>query len=354
MNRITSKDFTVAGVTFRLRMEAPWREMNYTPAVAERIKTAAEGLSPLSIPPVRAGDDIPARTFVTGRSEFPEGMDNRTLDLSQYAPFEAKDSSTPDFILTLREEETPGIISLMEGKEGLELILREEDMPPFYSIYRKGKEYIFLFEHSAGRAHSTFTVSEDFRSGEFFPQAGAGSYATLMQVTTAIMIMYTAVSATKGGLLMHSSVVRHNGKACLFLGTSGTGKSTHSRLWLENVEGCDQINDDNPVLRFAEDGSLHVYGTPWSGKTPCYRNIEVPVRAVVRLSQAPVNKITRLKGLDAYAAILPSASSIKWDKAMERGVSSTVEKIAMTVPVWHLDCLPDADAAFTCLKGVEG
>ena len=56
----------------------------------------------------------------------------------------------------------------------------------------------------------------------------------------------------------------------------------------------------------------------------------------------------------AYAAVLPSASSVKWDRSLSESLSSTVEKIAMTVPVWHLCCLPDPDAAFSCRDAVEG
>ena len=354
MTNLTSRKYKVGGHVFSLVLEDPWHEMEYTPAVAERIRIASEGTMPLSVPPVRAGDDVPARTLVTGRHEFPEGMDSRTLDLSQYAPFATDEDAPAAFTLTLHNEETPELQALMADRDRLSLILREDDMLPYYSIYKDEGRLVFEFEPAEGKIHGTLVVSEDFRSGEYFPKPGVGPYSTVMQLTTSLMVMYTAVFSTQSTLLMHASVVRHKGLANLFLGKSGTGKSTHSRLWLENVEGCDQINDDNPVLRFADDGSLHVYGTPWSGKTPCYRNTDVQVRAIVRLEQAPHNRISRLKGLAAYAAVLPSASSIKWDRTMQEGVSSTIEKIAMTVPVWHLDCLPDADAAFTCLKGVEG
>ena len=354
MTDITSRKYKVGGHVFRLCMESPWHEMEYTPAVVERIRIASEGIMPLSVPPVRAGDDVPARTFVTGRHELPENMDSRTLDLSQYAPFATDEDAPAVFTLTLRNEETPEIQALMADRDRLSLILREDNMLPYYSIYKDEGRLIFEFEPAEGRIHGTLVVSEDFQSGEYFPRPGVGPYSTVMQITTSLMVMYTAVSSTQSTLLMHSSVVRHKGLANLFLGKSGTGKSTHSRLWLENVEGCDQINDDNPVLRFMEDGTLHVFGTPWSGKTPCYRNTDVQVRAIVRLEQAPQNRISRLKGLTAYAAVLPSASSIKWDRKMQEGVSSTMEKIAMNVPVWHLDCLPDPDAAFTCRDAIEG
>ena len=354
MTKLSSRKYKVGGHVFCLSLEEPWHEMTYVPAVAERIKTAAEGLHPLSIPPVRAGDDVPARTYVTGKHDLPADMDSRTIDLSQYAPFAVPDETPSSFTLTLREEETPDIREIMNHREDMELMFRSEEALPYYSIYRtRGKVY-FEFEPAEGRIHGTLVVDEDFTTGEYFPKPGVSSYSTLMQVSTSLMLMYTAVFSPESTLMMHASVVRHEGMAILFLGTSGTGKSTHSRLWLENIEGCDQVNDDNPVLRLMPDGSLHVFGTPWSGKTPCYRNLDVPVRAIVRLEQAPHNKIARLKGLTAYAAILPAASNIRWNRTMTDSVSSTVEKIAMTTPCWHLGCLPDADAACICRDAVEG
>lgn len=352
MSKMKTLKYKVGGHVFSLRLEDPWHEMNYIPAVAERIKVAREGTSPLCIPPVRAGDDVPARTFVTGRHELPADMDGHTLDLSQYAPF-ATEEGDPAFTLTVREGETPEIRDLMASREGMNLIIRVDEALPYYSIYSKGNKVYFELEPMEGRVFGTLVVDDSFRSGEYFPKPGVGPYSTLMQVSTSLMVMYMATFSTASTLLMHASVVRHDGKANLFLGSSGTGKSTHSRLWLENIEGCDQINDDNPVLRLMDDG-LRVFGTPWSGKTPCYRNVDAPVRAIVRLEQAPENKITRLKGLAAYAAVLPSASSIKWDRKLAESLSSTVEKIAMTVPVWHLGCLPDPDAAFTCRNALEG
>ena len=99
----------------------------------------------------------------------------------------------------------------------------------------------------------------------------------------------------------------------MFLGHSGTGKSTHSSLWLKYIQGTALVNDDNPVVRVLEDGEVRVYGSPWSGKTPCYRNVSYPVGAIVKLDQAPYNEIQPLKGIRAYAAVVPSISGTHWN-----------------------------------------
>ena len=145
---------------------------------------------------------------------------------------------------------------------------------------------------------------------------------------------------------IHASSILYKGKVILFLGESGTGKSTHSRLWLKNIEGSELFNDDSPFLK-VENGKIIAYGTPWSGKTPCYRNESYPVAACVRLSQAPYNKITRLSVPAAYAALHPSCPpDFAYDERLYDYVSEFLGYVVAEVPVYHLDALPDAAAAF--------
>ena len=85
------------------------------------------------------------------------------------------------------------------------------------------------------------------------------------------------------------------------------GKSTHTRLWQEHIPGARLLNDDSPIIRMYQ-GQATAFGSPWSGKTPCYRNISRPIAGIVRLSQAPANEITRLsilRGRRIAAPVLP-------------------------------------------------
>jgi hypothetical protein len=151
--------------------------------------------------------------------------------------------------------------------------------------------------------------------------------------------------------MIHASVIAYEGKGYVFLGRSGTGKSTHSRLWLENIEGTYLLNDDNPVIRVVGDEVL-VYGTPWSGKTPCYKNEVMLLKAVVRLSKAPYNKIEQYMPLRAYASLMPACSCMRWDRKSTDALHSTVEKVITRVRGWHLECLPDEEAASVCHSAV--
>lgn len=143
---------------------------------------------------------------------------------------------------------------------------------------------------------------------------------------------------------MHASVIRNDGRGYLFLGKSGTGKSTHTRLWLSHIPGSDLMNDDNPVVRVVE-GTVHVYGSPWSGKTPCYRRVSAPVGAFVQLRQCPENTIREESVLESFASLLPSVSTMKWDRRIHSAHCDTISDIIRLSPIYLLGCRPDEEAA---------
>jgi hypothetical protein len=156
---------------------------------------------------------------------------------------------------------------------------------------------------------------------------------------------------------MHAAVVVKGGEEArgyLFLGHSGTGKSTHARQWLAAFEDAWLLNDDNPILRVMDDGQVRVYGSPWSGKTTCYKNADAPVGAIVKLSQAPCNTIQTVSLPQAYADMLSSASGLKTEPTMADNMFETIKYIITHTPCYHLACLPNKEAARVCCAGTNG
>ena len=176
--------------------------------------------------------------------------------------------------------------------------------------------------------------------------------SALFAINNSLMILYAFRTASMGTLEMHSSVVIRDGKGYMFLGKSGTGKSTHSRQWLETFPGTELLNDDNPVIR-ADGTGVRAYGTPWSGKTPCYRKLDVPVGAIVRIRQSPENRATRLGLVEAYASVYSSCSGLKAERKIADGLHATLEQVVTTVPCFVLDCRPDHEAAEVCYEAVR-
>ncbi|NPD92312.1 hypothetical protein [Xylanibacter muris] len=166
-------------------------------------------------------------------------------------------------------------------------------------------------------------------------------------LNSAIMLIFAYAASFHDTLLIHASCVRNNGKAFPFIAKSGTGKSTHSNLWMNYIPDTDLINDDNPIIRIIND-TPYLYGSPWSGKTPCYRNVKVPLGAITRIERAPANSIEKQPVLQAMASIMPSCSSMKWDLQINNNICDTLTKLLATIPVFTLRCLPDREAAELC------
>lgn len=174
---------------------------------------------------------------------------------------------------------------------------------------------------------------------------GAGAKVDTTMLRFGLWMMFGLVITPLGGIAIHSSVIVKDGGAVLCLGESGTGKSTHTRLWRENIEGARLLNDDSPIIRTV-DGVPTVFGSAWSGKTPCYINRSFPIRGFIRLSQAPHNRIKQLNVLNAIGALLPSCPpAFAYDDQLQDSICNTLSQMIAHVPVYHLECLPDADAA---------
>lgn len=161
----------------------------------------------------------------------------------------------------------------------------------------------------------------------------------------ALWVAYALPGLRRGRVPVHTSVVVHQGRAVLCLGESGTGKSTHTRLWLKHIPGCHLLNDDSPIVAL-RDGVPTVYGSPWSGKTHCYRQEHYPIAALLRLEQKPENRIRRLGTLEAFTALQPSCppTFAKDEHTMDLLCEFLSEVISRT-PAYRLGCLPDEAAA---------
>ncbi len=156
-----------------------------------------------------------------------------------------------------------------------------------------------------------------------------------------------------GGIVMHASSIAWQGKGILFTAPSGTGKSTHVRLWETYLgEAVRVVNDDTPAIRF-EDGKPVLCGTPWSGSSDKFANMEVPIKAIVALSQAPENSIRKLEVYEALPMIMPRCFLPYFDGELMKKAYTAIEKIINRVPVYHLKCRPDKEAmelVYQCVK----
>lgn len=230
----------------------------------------------------------------------------------------------------------------------------EKDVEPGYfmmTVYKNGDGYCFeLANHSSDRINARLAVNGDFKSAQLSLH-GSGMEQWLL-FNTCVNLCYLLSTANQQTLLMHASCVRYKGKAYLFLGKSGTGKSTHSRMWLSALEGVELINDDHPIIRINEAGTVVVYGSPWSGKTNCYKNMEAPAGGIIRIVRAPYNRVRKLSPIQSYGSLITSCSGMTWEKSLADGRDRSIQGVIKSVPCWVMECLPNEDAAMVCAKTV--
>ena len=357
---VESRLYRIGGHTVRVRLEEPWTFKALTErqvALVGRLK-AGEDIGIETVPADRQGqlsvnDALMGREAMTrevwdtlGEAEREEYR--HALDFLQYAPFEV-DGGEPVFTLTVHAE-VPAWLE--ETRPQWTMATAVDEVAPYYYGYTfEGKtiyEYLVTREVRAGY----FVMNRDYTEGEYYPCPRIGGRTTLFQLNTSLMIQYTFATAGLGTLLLHASVTRYKGVGNLFFGVSGTGKSTHSRLWHDFVPESDLMNDDNPIIRI-EEGKFLVYGSPWSGKTACYRNVVAPVNALVRLEQYPRNEIVRLHSLQAYASIIAAVSTIRWNHDIMSLLVPTIERVAMTVPCYQLKCRPDEEAVQVWKQAIQ-
>ena len=268
---------------------------------------------------------VAGHTFaVSGKAELFEQMGN-------YEPFECE-GGEPLFSLTIECGVVPEYTEVYPLKKRAGII---------YGRTASGNEVYDVVVRA--KSEACLICSKDYSEGRIIM---TGDISTKMR-DLSLMIMYTLATAGSDTLVLHAVVVSCEGKGYIFLGPSETGKSTHARMWLLNVEGTKLVNDDFPVVRNGV-----VYGSPWSPITPCYRNVSYPISGFVRLSPAPYNKIHRISGIKAYLNLYCSDLGRIGDSSIAKNIDEclhqTEDKLAQTIPMWHLECLPDEEAARLC------
>ena len=154
-------------------------------------------------------------------------------------------------------------------------------------------------------------------------------------------------------ILFHGSALSLDGEAYIFTAKSGTGKSTHTRLWREVFgDRVVMINDDKPLLRVTDDG-VTVYGTPWCGKHNLGTNSSAPLYAIVSLERSQYNVISESDARRLFPKMLSQTYRTKNPLRLQKTLA-LIDKMLKAVKVFELGCNMNADAAVTAYEGMRG
>ena len=151
--------------------------------------------------------------------------------------------------------------------------------------------------------------------------------------------------------LMHGSAVAVGEEAFLFTAASGTGKTTHTRLWLEQIPGAYVVNGDKPLLRM-KDGFCEICGTPWSGKENMNRNVIVPLRAICLLHRGAENRIEEISFRDASPFLLQQSFRCSDPFVMQKTMT-LLKRLGSSVHFYRLFCNMEPEAALVSWNGMR-
>ena len=181
--------------------------------------------------------------------------------------------------------------------------------------------------------------------GNHFTRGGAENIALYRKLCEKLI--------DRGIFLFHCSSIEVDGCAYVFGAPSGTGKSTHVRLWKERFgDRATVINDDKPLMRLSEDG-VYVYGMPWCGKHGLNTNKRSPIKALCFLEQGTTNEIHRLTPLESYLLIHRQIYLPK-DRELKIKSLKMAKQFAERIPAYHLSCdisQAAVDASYGAMSG---
>lgn len=259
--------------------------------------------------------------------------------LRSFAPFKSIEYPEGRKLFELLEDETLPVSSDAEFLE------EDRNDMGHTRLYRTSEGYRIELRYADDTRPHIVETDKDFAHARALIRWDDRYVATAL--TSMLRIVFAQAILPYDAVSVHASTVLNDGKAFLFMGKSGIGKSTHSALWLRHIEGTELLNDDNPIVRIV-DGKAAVYGSPWSGKTPCYRNECAPVAAMVRLKQGPRNIFESKEDIAAFGALLPGCSVLRQDGRLHDALCATLTALTEITCVGEMECLPDKEAAEIC------
>ena len=227
---------------------------------------------------------------------------------------------------------------------------RFEEFRKFFRNYPSEKEPRFIICPTDADLEK---VNENYKRAYEADCPSDGRLSELFLELNAIHGILAEKIVSENVLLIHGSALSFNGEAVVFTAKSGTGKSTHAKLWRDVFGGrIVMINDDKPFIRI-EEGSVTVWGTPWNGKHHLSSNISAPLKAIVSLKRGAVNRIDPLSPAEAFPLLMESSYKSN-DPASAVKIIEMEKKLLNAADYYALRCNMDPEAAHVCCGGIFG
>ncbi len=200
------------------------------------------------------------------------------------------------------------------------------------------------------KAHFDITKEDiEIENGYALPQIFPPAYLESL----ALYRKFLGYALSSGVIIMHSSALAVDDNAYLFLAPSGTGKSTHARLWRELLgDKVLMVNDDKPVIKQEKDG-FYVYGTPWNGKHKLSTNTKIKIKGICHLTRGEENSITEISAKEMLMVVLNQTLRPQQAQEAEK-LFSVLDKLLTTVELYKMECNVSLEAAKMAYEKMSG
>ncbi len=214
------------------------------------------------------------------------------------------------------------------------------DPGDIWKMYRKGEYFNAVISYDSKEPMGIVSTAGDWKNISVSLNSCYNKQSGLLN-TAGLELVVRAAIQFYNGAVFHSSGLDDNGKGVLFVGHSGEGKSTQSRLW-QNLEGTMIFNEDRNAVRIIG-GDVFCYGTPWGGTANIAKNHKVPLSVIVMIEKSEENRIERMPVSEAVPKLIARSFFPYWDENLSGLAISNISSIAAKVPVYKLSCKPTSD-----------
>lgn len=258
---------------------------------------------------------------------------------------------TPDLNISLSSKD---FIKVPEGR-----VIFEENIKWLSKPSAENGYYLYNTERNSDKILTLADIDDEWKNGKFQyfdynNQNDINGYKAQTEYYTHVLMgmMFRNCLINHGGIVIHASTLECEGRGIMFSAPSGTGKSTHVKLWQKYIgDGVRILNDDTPAVR-PKNGKLQVFGTPWSGSSGIHCNASAPLESIVLLEQAQANSLQQLSVPQSILKLMPRAFLPYFDQTMMHKTLDILENIFSRVPVYLLKCRPDKEAVELVYKCV--
>lgn len=249
-------------------------------------------------------------------------------------PFLVSSLEAPDFRYT---------VSLATGaKRENGVLIAQSDI---CSVYKMDSQNLRVYSWNCGETDTEIILSGPEQANRYQLYVSELFAEHALKPAADNLLMYLALEEIllqRDAFLLHSSFIRYRGAGILFSAPAGTGKSTQAALWEEYRE-AEIINGDRAVVRKHENG-FFAYGSPYAGSSQIWKNESAPLKAIILLSQGPENVIRPAQNREAIRRLFPEILVNSWNPDFMDKVTSLLDCLIRTVPIYCLSCRPDEGA----------